>query len=116
MTNEDLFNLNKLAEGLGGKALLYPGTYEEFHWSKTHAGETPVLVDSTAGIALIGSQPIVEYFEETVDKMPMIHGNATARAEIRRLGMAFNEMVAKGELKGMIVAAISIVLPGLAMA
>ena len=55
------------------------------------AGETPVLVDSTAGIVLIGSQPIVEYFEETVDKMPMIHGNAVARAEIRRLTVWFDE-------------------------
>ena len=55
------------------------------------AGETPVLVDSTAGIMLIGSQPIVEYFEETVDKMPMIHGNAVARAEIRRLTIWFDE-------------------------
>ena len=31
------------------------------------AGETPVLVDGAAGITLIGSQPIVEYFDETVD-------------------------------------------------
>ena len=49
------------------------------------AGETPVMVDSQAGITLIGSQPIVEYFDETVDRMPMIHGNAGLRAEIRRL-------------------------------
>jgi glutathione S-transferase len=55
------------------------------------AGETPVLVDSGAGTTLIGSQPIVEYFEETVDKMPMIHGNAVARAEIRRLTVWFDE-------------------------
>jgi glutathione S-transferase len=55
------------------------------------AGETPVLVDSAAGTTLIGSQPIVEYFEETVDKMPMIHGNAAARAEIRRLTVWFDE-------------------------
>ena len=55
------------------------------------AGETPVLVDSAAGTTLIGSQPIVEYFEETVDKMPMIHGNAAARAEIRRLTEWFDE-------------------------
>jgi glutathione S-transferase len=40
---------------------------------------------------LIGSQAIVEYFEETVDKMPMIHGNAVMRAEIRRLAMWFDE-------------------------
>ena len=37
------------------------------------------------GITLIGSQPIVEYFDETVDRMPMIHGNAALRAEIRRM-------------------------------
>ena len=55
------------------------------------AGETPVLVDSDGGITLIGSQPIVEYFEETVDRMPMIHGNAIARAEIRRLAQWFDE-------------------------
>ena len=55
------------------------------------AGETPVLVDTDAGITLIGSQPIVEYFEETVDKMPMIHGNAVLRAEIRRLTEWFDE-------------------------
>ena len=36
-------------------------------------------------MTLIGSQPIVEYFDETVDRMPMIHGNASLRAEIRRL-------------------------------
>ena len=45
------------------------------------AGETPVLVDSDAGIVLIGSQPICEYFDETVDRMPMIHGNSVARVK-----------------------------------
>ena len=55
------------------------------------AGETPVLVDSEAGTVLIGSQPICEYFDETVDKMPMIHGNAVLRAEIRRLTEWFDE-------------------------
>jgi glutathione S-transferase len=55
------------------------------------AGETPVMVDPDAGITLIGSQPIVEYFEETVERMPMIHGNAILRAEIRRLGQWFDE-------------------------
>jgi len=49
------------------------------------AGETPVLVDADQGITLTGSQPIVEYFDETVDRMPMIHGNAVLRAEIRRM-------------------------------
>jgi glutathione S-transferase len=55
------------------------------------AGETPVLVDTDTGTALIGSQPICEYFDETVDKMPMIHGNAVVRAEIRRLVEWFDE-------------------------
>ena len=55
------------------------------------AGETPVMVDADAGTVLIGSQPIVEYFDETVDKMPMIHGNAVLRAEIRRLVEWFDE-------------------------
>ena len=55
------------------------------------AGETPVLVEADLGITLIGSQPIVEYFDETVDKMPVIHGNAAARAEIRRLTAWFDE-------------------------
>ena len=55
------------------------------------AGETPVLVDSDLGITLIGSQPIVEYFDETVEKTPMIHGDAVHRAEIRRLVEWFDE-------------------------
>ena len=55
------------------------------------AGETPVMVDSEAGVTLIGSQPIVEYLDETVEKMPMIHGNAVLRAEIRRLTEWFDD-------------------------
>ena len=55
------------------------------------AGETPVLVESEQGLTLIGSQPIVEYFDETVDKSPMLLGNAAARAEIRRLTAWFDE-------------------------
>ena len=55
------------------------------------AGETPVLVDQAAGTVLIGSQPICEYFDETVDRMPMIHVNSVARAEIRRLAHWFDE-------------------------
>jgi glutathione S-transferase len=55
------------------------------------AGETPVLVETERGITLIGSQPIAEYFEETVDKVPMIHGDAAQRAEIRRLTQWFDE-------------------------
>jgi glutathione S-transferase len=55
------------------------------------AGETPVLVETERGITLIGSQPIAEYFEETVDKVPMIHGDSAQRAEIRRLTEWFDE-------------------------
>jgi glutathione S-transferase len=55
------------------------------------AGETPVLVETERGITLIGSQPIAEYFEETVEKVPMIHGDAAQRAEIRRLTQWFDE-------------------------
>ncbi|HEU5482289.1 MAG TPA: glutathione S-transferase family protein, partial [Sphingomicrobium sp.] len=55
------------------------------------AGQTPVMVDPEAGITLIGSQPIVEYLDETVDRMPMVHGNAVLRAEIRRLVEWFDQ-------------------------
>lgn len=55
------------------------------------AGETPVLVETERNIVLIGSQPIAEYFEETVEKTPMIHGDAAQRAEIRRLTQWFDE-------------------------
>ena len=55
------------------------------------AGETPVMVEPDQAVTLIGSQPIVEYFDETVDRMPMIHGNAQLRAEIRRLTEWFDQ-------------------------
>jgi len=49
------------------------------------AGETPVLVEAAKGIVLIDSGAICDYFEETLDKAPMIPGTAIDRAEIRRL-------------------------------
>ncbi len=49
------------------------------------AGRTPVMVESDRGIVLIDSRAICDYFEETVDAVPMIPGPATDRAEIRRL-------------------------------
>ena len=49
------------------------------------AGQTPVLVENEKNITLINSAAICEYFEETVDKAPMISGTAINRAEIRRL-------------------------------
>ena len=49
------------------------------------AGQTPVLVDDKSGTTLIDSSAICEYFEETIQKSPMIPGTAVNRAEIRRL-------------------------------
>ena len=63
------------------------------------AGETPVMVEESKGIVLIDSGAICEYFEETVDKAPMLGGGAAARAEVRRLvawfdGMLYRDVVA----------------------
>ena len=55
------------------------------------AGQTPVLVEESRGIVLIDSNAICEYFEETVDKAPMIPGTAPNRAEVRRLVAWFDE-------------------------
>lgn len=55
------------------------------------AGETPVLVEPDQGLTLIGSQPIAEYFEEVVQRAPLIIGDAAMRAEIRRLTEWFDE-------------------------
>jgi glutathione S-transferase len=49
------------------------------------AGQTPVLVETERGVTLVDSGAICEYFEETVEKAPMIPGTAANRAEIRRL-------------------------------
>lgn len=55
------------------------------------AGSTPVMVDTERGITLIDSQAICEYFEETVEKFPLIGGGAAGRAEIRRLVAWFDQ-------------------------
>jgi len=49
------------------------------------AGETPVLVEDQKGAVLIDSGAICEYFEETIERTPMIPGTAINRAEVRRL-------------------------------
>jgi len=49
------------------------------------AGTTPVIVEDEKNIVLIDSQAICEYFEETVEKMPLVSGSAGGLAEIRRL-------------------------------
>jgi glutathione S-transferase len=55
------------------------------------SGQTPVMVDAAAGVTLIDSNAICEYFEETIEKAPMIAGTAANRAEIRRLVAWFDE-------------------------
>src|SRR3954452_10470301 len=55
------------------------------------AGKTPEPGEESRRIVLIDSAAICEYFEETVDKAPMIPGTAPNRAEIRRLVAWFDE-------------------------
>jgi glutathione S-transferase len=55
------------------------------------SGQTPVLVEKDRNITLMSSAAVCEYFEETVDKAPMISGTAVNRAEIRRLSAWFDE-------------------------
>jgi glutathione S-transferase len=54
------------------------------------AGQTPVLADEK-GTILIDSNAICEYFEETIEKSPMIPGTAVNRAEVRRLVALFDD-------------------------
>ena len=63
------------------------------------AGRTPVLVEDRNRTVLIDSGAICEYFEETIQKSPMIPGTAVDRAEVRRLvawldDMFYGEVVA----------------------
>ena len=55
------------------------------------AGRTPVLHDSEKGLTLCDSRAICEYFEETVERSPMLGGTSVMRAEIRRLVALFDE-------------------------
>jgi len=55
------------------------------------AGRTPVLHDPERGKTLSDSRAICEFFEETVEKNPLISGTADQRAEIRRLIALFDE-------------------------
>lgn len=49
------------------------------------AGQTPVMVNGESDAVLVDSVAIIEYFEETVAKMPLLGGTAAERAETRRL-------------------------------
>jgi glutathione S-transferase len=69
----------------------YPWDGSERFFELNPAGRTPVLRLEEKNITLVDSQAICEYFEETVDKSPLILGTATGRAEIRRLSALFDE-------------------------
>ncbi|QQN73329.1 glutathione S-transferase family protein [Croceicoccus sp. YJ47] len=68
-----------------------PWDTREAFYLMNPTGRTPVVRHSEKGIVLADSKAIAEYFEETVDKNPMINGTATGRAEIRRLVALFDE-------------------------
>lgn len=55
------------------------------------SAQTPVLVEDAKGTILIDSMAICEYFEETIDRAPMIPGTAVNRAEVRRLAAWFDD-------------------------
>ena len=57
------------------------------------AGQTPVLrqAEPDRETVLVDSKAICEYLEETVERNQLISGNATSRAEIRRLVALFDE-------------------------
>lgn len=54
-------------------------------------GQTPVLVNGLNNHALVDSTVICEYFEETVEKSPLLGGNSNERAETRRLVAWFDQ-------------------------
>lgn len=68
-----------------------PWAASEMFFNLNPAGSTPVLVDEERDVILCDSRAIGEYFEETVDKAPMINGTVANRAEIRRLVALFDE-------------------------
>lgn len=86
----------KLRLALSEKGVAYelkrenPWEASDAFFSLNPAGRTPVLHEPERGMTLIDSQAICEYFEETVDKSPLILGTAVGRAEIRRLVALFD--------------------------
>ncbi len=82
---------------LGEKGIAYelerenPGEGRDEFLELNPAGRTPVLRNAEKDITLVDSRAICEYFEETVDRSPMIVGTASSRAEIRRLVALFDE-------------------------
>ncbi len=79
-------------KGMGYELVtLYPWDADADFRRLNPAGRVPVLHDPTKNFALIDSQAICEYLEETTDNRPLILGSARARAEIRRLVALFDE-------------------------
>ena len=82
---------------LGEKNVAYelvredPWAASDYFWNLNPAGRTPVMVHDERETVLCDSRAIAEFFEETVDKAPMINGTAANRAEIRRLVALFDE-------------------------
>jgi glutathione S-transferase len=68
-----------------------PWTRRDEFLDMNPAAQTPVLVEGQKGTVLIDSQVICEYFEETIEKAPMIPGTAANRAEVRRLVAFFDQ-------------------------
>ncbi|MBV7258961.1 glutathione S-transferase family protein [Erythrobacter crassostreae] len=68
-----------------------PWAASDMFFNLNPAGRTPVLVNEVKEVVIADSRAIGEYFEETVDRAPMINGTATGRAEIRRLTALFDE-------------------------
>ena len=68
-----------------------PWAASDHFFNLNPAGRTPVIVHQDKNIVIPDSRAIAEYFEETVDRNPMINGTAAQRAEIRRLVALFDE-------------------------
>jgi len=68
-----------------------PWAASDLFFNLNPAGRTPVAVHEERNIVLADSRAIAEFFEETIDKAPMINGTAAGRAEIRRLVALFDE-------------------------
>ncbi len=82
---------------MGEKGIAYdlvredPWSASDMFFNLNPAGRTPVLSDEERKVVIADSRAIGEYFEETVERAPMIMGTATQRAEIRRLTALFDE-------------------------
>lgn len=87
----------KVRFALGEKAVAYD-LVRENPWERRDefinlnpGGQTPVLVAAQGGAVLIDSDAICEYFEETVERMPLLGAGPVERAETRRLVAWFDQ-------------------------